>query len=470
MNPLMEIRLSLLLDTGSFCRQGPDHNSELVGGTGTIGGRRVCVIAINPRATVPEDPVEILRQELSLLDLAEREKIPVIHLADRPGRVAMETTAIPIHIMRTFIDRHGAGRVFARFAQLSGVVPRIAVVFSPIATTLTYPVTECDTVVMVHRAGMSLARPDMVRLMTGDPSPYDEYGGSGMHSEISGTCDKLVFSEEEALEWVRRYIALFPLNYEEMPPCAPPGLPDDGFSGDPSLVPADPDTAFDMHDVIESFVDEHTLLESRARYAREVITAFARVEGMPVGIVANNPDRRGGILFPETCRKIAAFLSLCDAFNFPLVFLADTPGFMVGKETEQAAIIHHGALVFSTIANLSVPHACVVVRKAYTAGLYAMGGPGFEPERFMAFPQANITIYGPKAIRLLAKESHMSEEEQVQVADQVKENCSVWRYQDAGDLDAVITPEELRGEIVRFLKNAGTQPLDRKEPRRVLCL
>jgi acetyl-CoA carboxylase carboxyltransferase component len=143
---------------------------------------------------------------------------------------------------------------------------------------------------------------------------------------------------------------------------------------------------------------------------------------------------------------------------------------MVGRETEQAAIIHHGALVFSTIANLSVPHACVVVRKAYTAGLYAMGGPGFEPERFMAFPQAHITIYGSKAIRLLAQESHMCEDEQAQMVDQVNENCSVWRYRDAGDLDAVIAPEELRGEIVRFLKNARAQPPGRKEPRRILCL
>ncbi len=469
-NPLMQIRLSTLLDEGSFCRLGPDLDSELVGGTGTIDGRKVCVIAINPRAAVPEDAFEILRQELALLELAEREQIPLIHLADRPGRVAMETTAIPLAIMRTFIDRRGAGRVFARFAQLSGIVPRIAVVFSPIATTLTYPVAECDTVVMVHRAGMSLARPDMVRLMTGDPSPYEEYGGAHMHSEISGTCDKLVFSEEEALTWVRRYTALFPGNFQEMPPCLPPVPPEGDLVPDPSMVPADLDLPFDMYNVIGSVIDEGSLIEHRRRYAREAITAFARVEGMPVGIIANNPEHRGGILFPETCRKIAAFASLCDSFNFPVIFLADTPGFMVGKTAEQAGIIHHGALLFSTLANLSVPHTCVVVRKAYTAGLYAMGGPGFEPERFMALPQAHITIYGPKAIRLLAKESHMGEEAQSNIADQVRESCNVWQYLESGDVDAVVSPEDLRGEIVQFLKKAYDQPPERREPRRVLCI
>ncbi len=470
MNALMETRLAHLLDAGSFCRAGPDHDSEMIGGTGTIGGRKVCIVAINPRATVSEDAFDILRQELELLDMAEREKIPLIHLADRPGRVAMETTAIPLQIMRTFIDRRGAGRVFARFAQLSGIVPRIAVVFSPIATTLTYPVAECDTVVMVHRAGMSLARPDMVRLMTGDPSPYEEYGGAGMHSETAGTCDKMVFSEDEALAWVRRYIGYFPLHFQKKPPCLPPVPPSDGILPDPGLVPVDLDLPFDMYNVIASFIDENTLLEHRQRYAREVITAFARIGGMPAGIIANNPEQRGGILFPETCRKIAAFASLCDAFSLPLIFLADTPGFMVGRQAEQAGIIHHGALVFSTLANLSVPHTCVVVRKAYTAGLYAMGGPGFDPDRFMAFPQAHITIYGPKAIRLLAKESHMGEEEQSNVADRVRESCNVWQYLESDDLDAVVSPGELRQEIERFLKKAYDKLPERNEPRRILCL
>ena len=470
MNPLMTRRFALLLDPGSFAPQCTPEDGELVGGIGTIGGRRVCIIAINPEPCGQVDAFAVLQQELALLDLAEAQHLPLIHLADRPGRVAMETTAIPLTIMQTFIDSKGAGRIFARFAHLSGVVPRIAVVFNPIATTLTYPVAECDAVVMVHTAGMSLARPDMVRLMTGDQSPYEDYGGAQMHAEISGTCDKLVFSEKEALEWVRKYIALFPSHFTGKPPAAPSHLPEPDYPTLASIIPPDPDQAFDMHDVLNSFIDEGSLLEHRARYAREVITSFARVGGLAVGIIANNPEQKGGILFPKSCRKIAAFASLCDAFNIPLVFLADIPGFMVGKTAEQAGIIHHGALVFSTIANLSVPHCCIVVRKAYTAGLYAMGGPGFDPERFVAFPDASLTIYGPKAIRLLAKENRFSEEEQVQMADRIKENCNVLRYVDSGQLDAVIGKEMLRTEVEQFLKPFYEKPLDRTMPRRVLCL
>ena len=469
LNVVMERRLSLLLDAGSFSDEGPLPDTEIIGVTGTICGRKVCVIAINPAATVPEDPFLGYQKELALLDRAKKEKIPVIHLADRPARVAMETTAIPLNIMRTFISRDGVGRIFARFARLSGVVPRVAVVFSPIATTLTYPVAECDMVIMLDTAGMSLARPDMVRLMTGDESPYAEYGGAGMHAGIAGTCDLLAASEEEALSRVRSGISLFPGNYEELPPKILPALPAPVAAG-AGAVPSDLDMPFDMAAIISSFVDRDSFLPHRELYAREVITGFARVSGMPVAIIANNPLYRGGILFPETCRKMAAFATLADAFNFPLVFLADTPGFMVGRTAEQGGIIQHGALLFSTLANLSVPHICVVVRKAYTAGLYAMGGPGFDPARFSAFPQAHITIYGPKALRLLAGRDHMSGEAISALEDEVRITCSTGNYLMSGDLDRVIEPGELRQEIAQFIEAARMQKPAKREPRRVLCL
>ena len=291
-----------------------------------------------------------------------------------------------------------------------------------------------------------------------------------MHTEISGTSDKLVFSEKDAMDWVRKYMAFFPSHFSQTPPRASPHLPSPDYSGLKDVIPVDPDLPFDMHDVIHSFVDKGSLLEHRALYAREVITAFARVEGNVLGIIANNPAQKGGILFPESCRKIVAFASLCDAFNIPLVFLADIPGFMVGRSTEQAGIIHHGALVFSTIANLSVPHLCIVVRKAYTAGLYAMGGPGFDPERFVAFPHATITIYGAKAIHLLARENHLSDNERLSMADQMKANCDALKYPESGLLDAVISEHQLRAEVERFLKSFHEKSLDRTGPRRVLCI
>jgi methylmalonyl-CoA decarboxylase subunit alpha len=466
----MSERLGWLLDPGSFTSHGDTDDGELVGGTGTIDGRRVCVIAINPEASKKADPFDVLQQELALLGLAEKERLPVIHLADRPGRVAMETTAIPFAILQTFIDPRGAGRIFARFAQLSGIVPRVAVVFRPIATTLTYPVAECDTVVMVERAGMSLARPDMVKLMIGDLSSYEDYGGARMHAERSGTCDLLAASDREALQWVRRYIGYFPSSFADKPPMAEPGKPEKGSPFGVCRIPDDPNRIFDTHRVLELFVDEDSFLEHRAAYAGELITAFARVAGMPVGIIANNSSVRGGILFPESCRKMAAFASLCDAFSIPLVFLADLPGFMVGKDAEQAGIIHNGALVFSTLANLSVPHLCIVMRKAYTAGFYAMGGAGFDPDRILALSTADITIYGIKAIDLLAENQNLPAESRETLKEFAHDSTGIGNYLEAGYLDAIITQDEIRVNVEEFLKKAYAEMPYKDRPLRVLCV
>jgi acetyl-CoA carboxylase carboxyltransferase component len=469
-NQVLSDRLKVLLDPGSFVLSTDDANGELVGGTGRIHGRKVCIIAINPIASVQADPLSILKQEIDLLDYAGKNRLPVIHLADRPGRIAMDKTAIPVTIMRTFIDPHGAGGVFARFAKLSGVIPRIAVVFQPIATTLTYPVALCDIVIMVETAGMSLARPDMVRLMTGDNSPYEEYGGARMHANISGTCDILAESESEALLQVRKCIAMIPSDYHDLPPLSVPSAPAYDGSEKMAKIPDDPDTPYDMHHLIGRFIDEGSLLEHRSGYAGEVITGWARVEGMPFGLVANNSGIRGGILFSETCRKIAAFTSFCDSFNIPIVFLADLPGFMVGRTAEQEGIIHHGALVFSTLANLSVPHLCIVVRKAYTAGLYAMGGPGLGPVRFLALPDAQITIYGPKAIRMLAGEENLPLEKVQSMQALIGESSSLAHYLASGDIDRIISIGEVRDEVRQFLSDYRAQPLHREGPRRVICL
>jgi len=470
LNAVMANRLSLLLDPDSFRACGYGDDSELVGGTGTIDGRRVCVIAINPAASVKHDPFDVLQKELALLDLAEKEGIPVIHLADRPGRVAMETTAIPFAILQTFIDPRGAGRIFKRFAQLSGIVPRIAVVFRPIATTLTYPVAECDTVVMIEGSGMSLGRPDMVKLMTGDNSSYEEYGGARMHAAASGTCDMLAMSEREAMVWVRKYIGYFPSSYADTPPCTSGKPPMQHSPFGRCTVPDNPNTMYDMHRVLEVFVDEDSLLEHRADFAGEVITAFARVSGMPLGIIASNSVQRGGILFPESCRKIAAFASLCDAFSIPLVFLADTPGFMVGKNAEQSGIIHNGALVFSTLANLTVPHLCIVVRKAYTAGFYAMGGAGFDPDRILALPAADITIYGIRAIDLLAENQNLSPDSLETLKEFARETADLQHYLESGYIDGIIPTEKIRDNVGEFLLRAYQKMPPRDRPKRVLCV
>jgi len=470
MNTLMKERFDVLLDPDSFVPLIRSDDTELIGGTGVIEGRKVCVIALNPVASVSLDPFEVLQDELSLLEYAQSQHLPVIHLADRPERVAMSTTAIPLSIMRTYIDPMGVGSVFTRFARLSGVVPRIAVVFSPIATTLTYPVAECDIVLMTSTSGMSLARPDMQRLMAGESAPYEDYGGAKMHAEVSGTCDMLAESPVAALHRVRQFLHFFPSWYGEYPPVFNPRDPDPDARIPPPDLLSDPYSLFDMHQLIPLCTDKDTFLEHRGLYARELITGFARVNGMTLGIIANNSLYKGGILFPETCRKLASFASLCDAFNIPLLFLADLPGFMVGTDSERAGIIHHGALVFSTLANLSVPRLCVIVRKAYTAGLYAMCGTGFEPTRLLAFPDAELTIYGTKATSRLARESGMGPREIKTIEEKVKATSNPSHHMDSGFIDGIIRPEDLRNELIKFLKEAYSLPIQRPWPRRILCI
>lgn len=470
MNTLMKDRIETLLDCHSFQLLTSSDDGELIGGTGLIHGKKVTVIAINPLSTLQENPFEILQDELRLLDYAEHNHLPLVYLADRPGRVAMDRTAIPLSILKTYGDPNGVGSIFYRFATLSGVIPRVAVVFSPIATTLTYPVAECDCVIMTKEAGMSLARPDLEKAMSGEKSPYTEYGGAEMHAEISGTCDILAQTSHQALEYARTFCSLMPSWYGERPENYPAKKPDPDASFPPDTILNDPYTAFDMHQIISSITDQDSFLEHRERYSQELITGLARIGGYSVGIIANNSVQRGGIIFPETCRKMSAFITFCDAFNIPLIFLCDLPGFMIGSQAEQRGIIHHGAFLFSILAQTSVPRFCVIVRKAYTAGLYAMGGTGFKPTRLVAFPNAELTIYGSKVISILAKESGLGEEETQNILEMVRETASPQYYYQSGYIDAIIKPGDLRNEAENFLIDSYAEPITRSEPRRIICL
>lgn len=163
------------------------------------------------------------------------------------------------------------------------------------------------------------------------------------------------------------------------------------------IVLSDENKPFDMHQVIEHMVDEGSFLELKRRFAKEIITGFARVGGKAVGIVANQPKYLGGVLFVDSANKAARFIQLCDAFNIPLLFLADVPGFMIGSKVEKQGIIRAGAKMVSAVSMATVPKLSVVVRKAYGAGLYAMAGPGFEPDACLALPTASIAVMGPQA-------------------------------------------------------------------------
>jgi acetyl-CoA carboxylase carboxyltransferase component len=237
----------------------------------------------------------------------------------------------------------------------------------------------------------------MAEMVIGEKVSLEEMGGAKMHTSVSGCGDVLVKSEPEAIEFAQRYLAYFPANCGQMPPKAAAVAPRDSLEPLAEIIVADENKPFDMRKVIEHLVDEGSQLEIKARYAKEIITSFARIEGRVVGIVANQPLHLGGILFTASANKAARFIWLCDAFNIPLLFLADVPGFMIGTKVEREGIIRAGAKMIAAVSAATVPKLSVVVRKAYGAGLYAMCGPAFEPDACLALPTASIAVMGPQA-------------------------------------------------------------------------
>jgi acetyl-CoA carboxylase carboxyltransferase component len=296
-------------------------------------------------------------------------------------------------------------------------------------------------------------------------------GGARMHATTSGSADALAADDREAIELARRYFSYMPGSWRSRPPATEPAPPASTLTGD--LIPESERRGYDMHRVIDALVDRDTFFELKALFAKELITGFARLDGQPIGIVANNPMQRGGVLFVDSADKAARFIWCCDAFNIPLVFLADVPGFMVGTQVEREGIIRHGAKMITAVSEATVPKVSVIVRKAYGAGLYAMAGPAFEPDACIALPTAKIAVMGPEAAvnavyanKIAAIED--PEERERWVAERRAEyEADVDLLRLAADLviDAVVQPEELRQELIARLALATGKDREFSERR-----
>jgi acetyl-CoA carboxylase carboxyltransferase component len=295
-------------------------------------------------------------------------------------------------------------------------------------------------------------------------------GGARMHCTVSGCGHHLAATENDALAAVRAYLSYLPSSWAGTPPAAP-ARP--AGAGDlRAMIPASERQAFDMRRYVRGLVDEGSLLEIHALWARELVVGFARLDGRAIGVVANNPMFKGGVLFTDSADKAARFIQLCDAFSVPLLFLADVPGFMVGTAVERQGIIRHGAKMISAVAEATVPKICVVVRKAYGAGLYAMAGPGFEPDATLALPTAKIAVMGAEAavnavyFNKLAEIDDPAERdrETARLRAAYDEDIDVLRL--AGELvvDDLVEPEDLRAQLIARFDAA--QAKDRSFSRR----
>jgi acetyl-CoA carboxylase carboxyltransferase component len=384
-----------------------------------------------------------------LTEYALRHELPVVWLVDSAG--ARLTDQVQL-----FPGRRGAGRIFANQVRLSGKVPQVCCLFGPSAAGGAYIPSFCDVVFMVEgNASMYLGSPRMAEEVIGEVVTLEEMGGARMHATVSGCGDNLVPDDAHAIEMARLFLSYLPRCFRDDPPptahWSPPGRALGG-----SLIPDDERRGYDMHRLIEGLVDEDSFFELKPQFAPELIIGFARMEGDAIGIVANNPAAKGGVLFVDSADKAARFIWLCDAFNVPLVFLADVPGFMIGSQVEREGIIRHGAKMITAVTEATVPKVCVVVRKAYGAGLYAMCGPAFDPDAVLALPTAKIAVMGPEpAINAVyynriqaltdpdARAAFVAEQRRV-----YEEDVDLLRL--AADLvvDAVVQPEDLRHELV----------------------
>ncbi|MEN3283473.1 MAG: methylmalonyl-CoA decarboxylase subunit alpha, partial [Solirubrobacteraceae bacterium] len=349
-------RVARLVDDGSFAEEALLANWEgeglgadgVVTGIGRVAGRPVAVMANDPTVKAgswgPKTVEKIIRVQERALSL----RVPMVYLVDSAGARITEQ-------VQMFPGRRGAGRIFHTEVKLSGVVPQVCVLFGPSAAGGAYIPAFCDVVIMRDgNASMYLGSPRMAEMVIGEKVSLEEMGGARMHTGVSGVGHMLVKSDEEGIDLAKAYLSYFPSNWEEEPPAAPPASPGSGASIR-ELIPADENKPFDVKELIDALVDDGSVLEVHKRWAKELIVGYARMDGRVVGIVANQPKQKGGVLFVDSSDKAARFIWTCNAFNAPLLFLADVPGFMIGTQVERQGIIRAGAKMISAVSEATVP-------------------------------------------------------------------------------------------------------------------
>jgi methylmalonyl-CoA decarboxylase subunit alpha len=455
-------RLALLLDEGSFSEDALLANASagdlpadgVVTGVGRVDGRPVCVMANDPTVKAGSWGARTVEKIIRLTEYALRHEVPVLWLVDSAGaRITDQVQLFP--------GRRGAGRIFYNQVRLSGKVPQICCLFGPSAAGGAYIPSFCDLVIMVEgNASMYLGSPRMAEMVIGEVTTLEEMGGARMHATVSGCGDQLAHDDADAIDQARRYLSYFPQNWQHAPPAYTPAKPVTDLTAD--VVPEEESRAYDMHRVIDGLVDDGSFFEVKPLFAPELIVGLALLDGMPVGVVANNPMQKGGVLFTDSADKAARFIWCCDAFNIPLVFLADVPGFMVGTRVEREGIIRHGAKMITAVSEATVPKVSVIVRKAYGAGLYAMSGPAFEPEATIALPTAKIAVMGPEAAVNAVYANKIAaiddpDEQASFIAERRREyeaDVDLLRLASELVIDAIVEFEDLRDELVRRLELA----------------
>ncbi|MBL8631955.1 MAG: acyl-CoA carboxylase subunit beta [Myxococcales bacterium] len=454
-------RLRLLFDEhAEFVEDGLLANNQahdlaadgVVTGIGRIHGRPVAVMANDSTIKAGSWGARTVEKIIRIQETAGRLRIPLIYLVDSAG--ARITDQIDM-----FPGRRHAGKIFNNQVQLSGSIPQICLLFGPSAAGGAYIPAFCDVVFMVSgNASMYLGSPRMAEMVIGEKTTLEDMGGARMHCEVSGCGDLLAKTEQEVLTKCRDYLSYLPScagGPIPVPPASASRTPKPDARRIDDILPKNHNQSCDILQVIEALVDQGSFFEIKKMFAKELVTGFARLSGRTIGIIASQPKHKGGVLFVDSADKAARFVWLCDAFDIPLLFLADVPGFMIGTAVERQGIIRHGAKMISAVADATVPKICVVLRKAYGAGLYAMCGPGFAPDATIALPQSSIAVMGPEAAVNAVYFNKIQEKPEAERAAYIEQLRAEYRqdidiYKLASDLhiDAIIEADKLRTELI----------------------
>src|SRR6201986_4563248 len=471
-------RIDLLVGEGTFVEMGIQRRPHfaqramdgvdppadgVVTGWGDVDGRPCCIAAYDFTVMAGSMGMTGELKVGRLREIALQKRMPFVWLLDSAGARIQEAAGSLFA---------GSGSLFREEVEMSGVVPMVAAMMGPCAAGTAYIPALSDFVPMVAGQGaMALAGPHPGKAVTGEEISMEELGGARVHTRISGVGGLEVKNDEECVEAVKTYLSFFPSNWEEKPP-----LPEEADPADRmpekllEIVPDSSRQPYDMYDVIAEIVDDGEYFDLKPKFAKSVITCFARFGGRPAGIVANQPRYLGGILDNDSADKAARFINLCDAFNIPLVFLQDVPGFMVGSKVEHGGIIRHGAKMLYAVSRATVPKVTVIVRKAYGAGYYVMCGKAYEPDLIVAWPGAEISVMGAEGAVEIIGRSAIEKAEDPEATREAMLNAvraNIDPYIAAGNavIDEVIDPRETRPTIVGALRMARTKQVT-KPPKR----
>ncbi len=469
-------RIDRLFDAGTFLEIGI-HGTQMMGarhtpadacitGYGKINGRPAAVIAYDFTVLGGSIGETGERKATRIREIALKERMPVIWLVDSAGaRISPQD-----HVHGDQISLFaGSGYLFKEQVIMSGVVPQVAAMVGPGAAGTAYIPGLADFVPMVKgTSSMALGGPPLVKAVVGEDVTEEDLGGSKIHNEISGVADLEVENDEACLQAVKDYLSFFPQSSAAKPSRADfaeaIGPLDDKIL---SVVPDNARQGYDMKKLIKLLVDGGVFFEMKPKWAKNLVTGFARVGGHPVGIVANNPMFLGGALDVNSADKAARFVWLCDAFNIPLLFLADTPGFLIGTKMEQAGVIRHGAKMLFAVSEATVPKITVVVRKSYGAGYYVMCGRAYDPDLIVAWPTGEISVMGPEGMAGIAtkKLGDMDPEQQKaafnQVVDTIKPLINIYKVAGWALVDDVIDPRETRKVVFQALEMTRNKTVER---------